>query len=103
PRWPWGFPRVDCSRGWWVSPVVGGWAVAESLAEALGAELSEPRGPDELELGAARELYERRYSRLEWNLWCLEKVRGLLSPEEVEALRLVASPEAVGRGERDLR
>ncbi|MEM4036022.1 MAG: biotin/lipoate A/B protein ligase family protein [Fervidicoccaceae archaeon] len=94
---------VERELGRRVDPLEVGRAVAESLAEALGAELSEPRGPDELELGAARELYERRYSRLEWNLWCLEKVRGLLSPEEVEALRLVASPEAVGRGERDLR
>lgn len=73
---------------------------AEELYEAIGNAIARRLGL-EFEWGAisrgdidlAFELYRKRYSRPEWNLAFTEDLRGLITPEEYEALLEIARPD----------
>lgn len=63
----------------------------EAFAKKLGLVL-EWGSASRDELYQALELYEKRYSKLEWNLAYTEELRTLITGEEYSALRKIASP-----------
>ncbi len=65
--------------------------MAEAVAGKLGLRVSWSKVHSS-ELERALNLYEEKYSRLEWNLALVDELRDLIDEEEMEALREIATP-----------